>query len=174
MESGQHVPNPESPGRDIFKKDLTRVEVLRMLLDAGADANEMMPDPKGPNGRGHRDAAHGTPLHWAVRVGVLETVECLLEYGADVDAPSWSGCPALQSAEREFESSVQDGDPEERIEERREILELMRKYKKMKDEREKEGLEKEEDEEKERLELEEEGGIIPEEESEEKPLLDGA
>lgn len=40
----------------------------------------------------------GTPLHRAVKDGSVEAVQCLLNYGADVSSPSWSGLTAMGTA----------------------------------------------------------------------------
>lgn len=75
----------------------SRVEILKILLDHGADANEMEGDPKElcrP-----RASYTGTPLHRAVRDGSVEAVQCLLAYGADVSSPSWSGLTAMEIAQ---------------------------------------------------------------------------
>jgi ankyrin repeat protein len=86
---------PERPDPD-------RVEVLGILLEAGADVNDMEPDPKGrPLGGAlsrRRTMESGTPLHAAVGVENLCTVRFLLEHGADPRAPSWSGHSPLQVA----------------------------------------------------------------------------
>ncbi|GAB1319444.1 hypothetical protein MFIFM68171_09654 [Madurella fahalii] len=89
---------------DEWEVDPTRVAILRILLDAGANINEMEPDPKGP-AFGYRDPRQralwtGTPLHHAVYRGSVEAVECLLSHGADVLAPSWSGHIPMQAAEK--------------------------------------------------------------------------
>lgn len=75
----------------------SRVEILKILLDYGADANEMGVDPKA---LGRPRASHtGTPLHRAVKDGSVEAVQCLLAYGADVSSPSWSGLTAMETAQ---------------------------------------------------------------------------
>lgn len=79
-----------------FKPDPSRVDILKILLDHGADANEMEVDPKGL-GR-PRASCTGTPLHRAVKDGSVEAVQCLLNYGADVSSPSWSGMTAMETA----------------------------------------------------------------------------
>lgn len=80
-----------------FQPVSSRVETLRLLLDHGADANEMEADPKGL-GR-PRASYTGTPLHRAVKDGSVEAAQCLLRYGADVSAPSWSGLTVIEAAE---------------------------------------------------------------------------
>lgn len=80
-----------------FQPVPSRVEILKILLDHGADANEMEVDPKAL-GR-PRASYTGTPLHRAVRHGSVEAVQCLLAYGADVSAPSWSGLTAMKAAQ---------------------------------------------------------------------------
>lgn len=74
----------------------SRVEVLIILLGHGADVNEMEPDPKGLNRP--RASSNGTPLHRVAKYGSLEAAQCLLSYGADTSAPSWSGATALETA----------------------------------------------------------------------------
>ncbi|KAL1854429.1 hypothetical protein Daus18300_011448 [Diaporthe australafricana] len=81
-----------------FQPVPSRVEILKILLDHGADANEMEEDPKGV-GR-PRSSCFGTPLHRAVQYGSFEAAQCLLTYGADVSHPSWSGLTAMKAAER--------------------------------------------------------------------------
>ncbi|KAJ4420985.1 hypothetical protein N0V82_004027 [Gnomoniopsis sp. IMI 355080] len=83
--------------RGDFQPDPSRVEVLASLLDNGADVNEMEVDPR-ELGR-PRASFTGTPLHRAVKYGSLEAVQCLLAYGADASAPSWSGVTALKTAQ---------------------------------------------------------------------------
>lgn len=80
-----------------FQPDPSRVEILKILLDHGADANEMEVDPK-ELGR-PRTSYTGTPLHRAVKDGSVEAVQCLLTYGADVLSPSWSGLTAMEAAQ---------------------------------------------------------------------------
>ena len=64
-----------------------RVEIVRILLDAGEDPNRF--NPVG----GH---SHCTPLHQAAAYGTMELVELLLEYGArpDIKDCLWRGTPA--------------------------------------------------------------------------------
>jgi ankyrin repeat protein len=64
-----------------------RVEIVRILLDAGEDPNRY--NPVG----GH---SHCTPLHQAAAYGTLELVQLLLEHGArpDIKDCLWRGTPA--------------------------------------------------------------------------------
>lgn len=64
-----------------------RVEIVRILLDAGEDPNRYNPV------RGH---SHCTPLHQAAGYGSLELVKLLVERGARVDTKDvlWRGTPA--------------------------------------------------------------------------------
>jgi ankyrin repeat protein len=64
-----------------------RVEIVRILLDAGEDPNRYNPDG------GH---SHCTPLHQAAAYGTLELVQLLLERGArpDIKDVLWKGTPA--------------------------------------------------------------------------------
>jgi Ankyrin repeats (3 copies) len=64
-----------------------RVEIVRILLDAGEDPNRY--NPVG----GH---SHCTPLHQAAAYGTLELVQLLLERGARTDIKDvlWRGTPA--------------------------------------------------------------------------------
>jgi ankyrin repeat protein len=80
-----------------FQPVLSRVEILKILLDHGADANEMEVDPKAF--RRPRASYTGTPLHRAVKDGSVEAVQCLLTYGADVSSPSWSGLTVMKAAQ---------------------------------------------------------------------------
>lgn len=79
-----------------FRSVPSRIEVLCYILEHGGDVNEMEPDPK-ILGR-PRAPSTGTPLHRAVKYGSIEAVQCLLTYGADVSARSWSGLTALEAA----------------------------------------------------------------------------
>jgi len=65
----------------------SRVEIVRILLDAGEDPNRF--NPVG----GH---SHCTPLHQAAAYGTMELVQLLLEYGArpDIKDCLWKGTPA--------------------------------------------------------------------------------
>jgi hypothetical protein len=64
-----------------------RVEIVRILLEAGEDPNRYNPV------RGH---SHCTPLHQAAAYGTLELVQLLLEHGArpDIKDVLWRGTPA--------------------------------------------------------------------------------
>jgi len=64
-----------------------RVEIVRILLDAGEDPNRY--NPVG----GH---SHCTPLHQAAGYGTLELVKLLVDRGARVDTKDvlWKGTPA--------------------------------------------------------------------------------
>ena len=64
-----------------------RVEIMRMLLDAGEDPNRY--NPVG----GH---SHATPLHQAAGYGTPEMVRLLVERGARIDIKDilWHGTPA--------------------------------------------------------------------------------
>lgn len=64
-----------------------RVEIVRILLEAGEDPNRY--NPVG----GH---SHCTPLHQAAAYGTLELVNLLLQYGArpDIKDVLWKGTPA--------------------------------------------------------------------------------
>ncbi len=64
-----------------------RVEIVRILLDAGEDPNRF--NPVG----GH---SHCTPLHQAAAYGTMELVQLLLEHGArpDIKDCLWKGTPA--------------------------------------------------------------------------------
>ncbi|KAI2638063.1 ankyrin repeat-containing domain protein [Xylaria nigripes] len=86
------------PGRD----DPDRIRVMKILLDNGADVNEMEPDPKSrprDHDRRKRTADTGTPLHYAVKASNPITVSFLLAHGANTKLPSWSGHTPLQAAE---------------------------------------------------------------------------
>lgn len=63
-----------------------RVEIVRMLLDAGEDPNRY-------NQGGH---SHSTPLHQAAAAGHAEVVKLLVEHGARLDRKDilWQGTPA--------------------------------------------------------------------------------
>ena len=65
----------------------SRVEIVRILLDAGEDPNRY--NPVG----GH---SHCTPLHQAAAYGTMELVQLLLERGArpDIKDVLWRGTPA--------------------------------------------------------------------------------
>lgn len=67
--------------------DYGRVEMMRMLLDAGENPNRY--NPVG----GH---SHTTPLHQAAAMGNLELVRLLVERGARLDIKDilWQGTPA--------------------------------------------------------------------------------
>lgn len=80
-----------------FQSVPSRVEILKILLDHGADVNEMEVDPKAL-GR-PRASYTGTPLHRAVKDGSVEAVQCLLAHGADVSSPSWSGLTAMETVQ---------------------------------------------------------------------------
>jgi ankyrin repeat protein len=84
------------------REDPDRIEVMQILLDCGADVNEMEPDPKSrprDDTRRRRTVDTGTPLHYAVAAGNPVTVSFLLAHGANTQLPSWSGHTPLQAAE---------------------------------------------------------------------------
>lgn len=58
------------------------------LVFSGCDVNS--PRQPGANGEGEEEARDGqTPLHLAASWGLEETVQCLLEFGANVNAQVW-------------------------------------------------------------------------------------
>jgi ankyrin repeat protein len=61
------------------------VEIVRFLLDHGANANELTRDGK-------------SLLHWAVATGNAEIVRMLLEAGAEVNAGDWENQTPLMRA----------------------------------------------------------------------------
>lgn len=76
--------DPDGRGYKVNSVPLTRAkstEVLELLLDAGADVNAV-------------DAVGTTPLGWAVGLGKMENVRCLLQAGADVN-PNPPATPPL-------------------------------------------------------------------------------
>jgi ankyrin repeat protein len=84
------------------REDPDRIEVMRILLEHGADVNEMEPDPKSrprDDSRRRRTVDTGTPLHYAVAADNPVTVSFLLAHGANTQLPSWSGHTPLQAAE---------------------------------------------------------------------------
>jgi hypothetical protein len=84
---------------DRWKVNPTRLEIAKILLDHGANVNEMDEDPKGRENKRPRTSWAGTPLHRAVDTGSLELVQYLLDHGADPLHPSWMGHTALVTAE---------------------------------------------------------------------------
>ncbi|KAI0144286.1 ankyrin repeat-containing domain protein [Xylariaceae sp. FL1272] len=84
------------------REDPDRIGVMQILLDHGADVNEMEPDPKArprDDLRRRRTIDTGTPLHYAIAADNAIAVSFLLAHGADPKIPSWSGHTALQAAE---------------------------------------------------------------------------
>lgn len=84
------------------REDADRIGVMEILLQHGADVNEMEPDPKSrprDDARRRRTLDTGTPLHYAVAAGNAITVSFLLAHGANTKLPSWSGHTPLQAAE---------------------------------------------------------------------------
>ncbi len=74
----------------------TDAEIVRLLLDAGANANvvaEHMPEE--PTAADIGQECDTTPLHWAAAAGRLQAVGLLLEHSADVEARTASGLGAL-------------------------------------------------------------------------------
>lgn len=58
------------------------------FLFSGCDVNS--PRQPGTNGEGEEEARDGqTPLHLAASWGLEETVQCLLEFGTNVNAQVW-------------------------------------------------------------------------------------
>ncbi|KAF2964990.1 hypothetical protein GQX73_g8592 [Xylaria multiplex] len=84
------------------RQDADRIGIMKILLEHGADVNEMEPDPKSrprDDTRRRRTVDTGTPLHYAVAAGNPVTVSFLLAHGANTKLPSWSGHTPLQAAE---------------------------------------------------------------------------
>ncbi|KAI1264267.1 ankyrin repeat-containing domain protein [Xylariaceae sp. FL1019] len=84
------------------REDRDRLGVMKLLLDHGANINEMEPDPKArprDDLRRKRSIDTGTPLHYAIAADNAIAVSFLLAHGADPSIPSWSGHTALQAAE---------------------------------------------------------------------------
>ncbi len=79
--------DPDGRGYKVNSVPLTRVksaEVLELLLKSGADVNAV-------------DAVGTTPLGWAVGLGKMENVRCLLQAGADVCPEPPATPPLLQA-----------------------------------------------------------------------------
>jgi ankyrin repeat protein len=76
----------------------TRIDVLRILVESGADFNQMEPDPKGLPYKRSRTLYTGTPLHRAVKENSVKDIEFLLAHGADPTHPSWSGRSSIYAA----------------------------------------------------------------------------
>lgn len=67
------------------------------LIRSGCDVNS--PRRPGPNGEGDEEARDGqTPLHLASSWGLEEVVQCLLEFGANVNAQDAEGRAAIHAA----------------------------------------------------------------------------
>ena len=84
------LPNADSHQRHLalaFAAQFNRVEVVRLLLDAGEDPNRYHPVG------GH---SHATPLHQAAGSGFEEMARLLVERGARLDLKDilWHGTPA--------------------------------------------------------------------------------
>jgi ankyrin repeat protein len=75
------------------------VELCRLLLDHGANVNEMVIEPGWPG--------HGrTPLHWAVMGGHVEVVRLLLSRGAKVNIKDEDGKTALDLAREKRDREI--------------------------------------------------------------------
>lgn len=71
------------------------VDAVRILLEAGADANESTADEyMGP------EAEYDYPLHIACRKGRVDIAKALLEHDADVNVQDWYGATPLYRAVR--------------------------------------------------------------------------
>ena len=84
------LPNAGSDDRHLalaLASQFNRIEIVRLLLDAGEDPNRY--NPRG----GH---SHSTPLHQAAAGGYEEMVRLLVERGARLDLKDvlWHGTPA--------------------------------------------------------------------------------
>ncbi|XP_078535807.1 rabankyrin-5 isoform X1 [Lissotriton helveticus] len=67
------------------------------LIRSGCDVNSSR--KPGPNGEGEEEARDGqTPLHLAASWGLEEVVQCLLEFGADVNAQDAEGRASIHVA----------------------------------------------------------------------------
>ncbi|KAG8587396.1 hypothetical protein GDO81_005652 [Engystomops pustulosus] len=70
--------------------DENKEQVACFLIRSGCDVNS--PRKPGPNGEGEEEARDGqTPLHLAASWGLEEVVQCLLEFGANVNAQDAEG-----------------------------------------------------------------------------------
>ena len=58
-------------------------EIIRLLIDAGADPNGGPPDLRNPD-----DPAPETPLHWAASSDDVDVAAALIDGGADIEAHS--------------------------------------------------------------------------------------
>jgi ankyrin repeat protein len=84
------LPNADSRDRHLalaLASQFGRVDIVRLLLDAGEDPNRY--NPVG----GH---SHTTPLHQAAGAGFFELVRLLVDRGARLDLKDvlWQGTPA--------------------------------------------------------------------------------
>jgi ankyrin repeat protein len=70
-----NVPNVSDERRTSLPaaSEAGHLDIVRSLLDGGADVNE-------------RNASHRTPLHYASQEGRIEVAKLLIEYGADVNS----------------------------------------------------------------------------------------
>jgi len=73
------------PCLELFESGLNVINWLYGVYFSGCDVNS--PRKPGPNGEGEEEAHDGqTPLHLAACWGLEEVIQCLLEFGANVNA----------------------------------------------------------------------------------------
>ncbi|KAJ5771803.1 hypothetical protein N7520_002332 [Penicillium odoratum] len=103
LKHGAHVNAPAGPesGLTVLKAIIKHENLasLKIVLQAGADVNERSSNANPSLAYSDYIASDKSPLQYAAYLGWLDGVQCLLDWGSDIDAPplhsDYKACSAL-------------------------------------------------------------------------------
>jgi ankyrin repeat protein len=93
LPDGCMAPRPPPPSPPHVTQRQSHDEIVRLLLNHGADAN-------------HPDYLGWTPVHHASRMGYYDIIQLLLDHGADTNRPEDHGLTPLHLASKEGHNDI--------------------------------------------------------------------